>query len=126
MLGVIFKLCADYGLLGALFAFVAGHGLLEISAIVVSGGAGLVVANALLNPGAHLRRDALSREGRSAIRMAVGCVPALVTAGCIEAFISPSHAPMAVKMALGLTLGLVFWLYLLATGRRPEPEPDGP
>jgi uncharacterized membrane protein SpoIIM required for sporulation len=118
MLGVIFKLCADYGLLGALFEFVAGHGLLEISAIVISGGAGFVVANALLNPGPYLRRDALAQQGRSAVLMAVGCVPALVTAGCIEAFISPSHAPVGIKVALGLTLGLVFWLYLLATGRR--------
>jgi uncharacterized membrane protein SpoIIM required for sporulation len=118
MLGVIFKLCADYGLLGALFEFVAGHGLLEISAIVISGGAGFVVANALLNPGPFLRRDALAQKGRSAVRMAIGCVPALVTAGCIEAFVSPSHAPVAVKVALGLLLGLVFWLYLLATGRR--------
>jgi hypothetical protein len=30
---------------------------------------------------------------------------------------------MPVKMALGLTLGLVFWLYLLATGRRPARGP---
>jgi uncharacterized membrane protein SpoIIM required for sporulation len=118
MLGVIFKLCADYGLLGALFEFMAGHGLLEISAILVSGGAGFVVANALLNPGPHLRRDALAQQGRSAVRMAIGCVPALVTAGCIEAFISPAHLPVALKVALGLTLGVVFWLYLLVTGRR--------
>jgi uncharacterized membrane protein SpoIIM required for sporulation len=117
MLGVVFKLCADYGLLGALLEFVAGHGLLEISSIVVSGGAGFVLANALLNPGPYLRRDALADQGRSAVRMAVACVPALVTAGCIEAFISPSHAPVWLKAALGLTLGLVFWLYLFCTGR---------
>jgi uncharacterized membrane protein SpoIIM required for sporulation len=92
--------------------------LLEISAIIVSGGAGFVVANALLHPGSLSRRDALAVQGRSAVRMAIGCVPALVTAGCIEAFISPSHAPVAVKVGLGLTLAVVFWLYLLATGRR--------
>jgi uncharacterized membrane protein SpoIIM required for sporulation len=117
MLGVVFKLCADYGLLGALLAFIASHGILEISSIIVSGGAGFVVANALLNPGPYLRRDALSEQGRSAIRMVVACVPALVTAGCIEAFISPSSISLWIKVALGLTLGLVFWLYLLFTGR---------
>jgi uncharacterized membrane protein SpoIIM required for sporulation len=127
MLGVVFKLCADYGLLGAVFEFVAGHGVLEISAIIVSGGAGFVVANALLNPGAYLRRDALSQQGRPAVRMAIACVPALVTAGCIEAFISPSHIPVWFKATLGLTLGSIFWLYLLFTGRRTkdEPEPAG-
>ena len=117
MLGVVFKLCADYGLLGALLQFIAGHGALEISAVIVSGGAGFVVANALLNPGAYSRADALAQQGRSAVRMAVACVPALVAAGCIEAFISPSHFPVWFKAALGLTLGALFWLYLLITGK---------
>jgi uncharacterized membrane protein SpoIIM required for sporulation len=120
MLGVIFKLCADYGLLGALFEFVAGHGFLEISAIIVSGGAGFVVANALLNPGPYLRRDALAQQGASAVRMAIGCVPALVVAGCIEAFISPSHIAVGIKVALGIALGVVFWLYLFVTGGKDK------
>jgi len=118
MLGVVIKLCANYGLLGALLEFIAGHGVLEISAIIVSGGAGFVVANALLNPGSHSRRDAMAQQGRLAVRMVAGCVPALVTAGCIEAFISPSTFPVWFKVTLGLTLGAVFWLYLLLTGRR--------
>lgn len=117
MLGVVFKLCADYGLLGALLAFIAGHGWLEISSVVIAGGAGLVVANALINPGCYSRADALALQGRSAVRMAVACVPALVTAGCIEAFVSPSHAPVWFKAALGLTLGGCFWAYLLLTGK---------
>jgi uncharacterized membrane protein SpoIIM required for sporulation len=87
--------------------------LLEISSIIVSGGAGFVVANALLNPGPYLRRDALSTQGHSAIRMTIGCVPALILAGCIEAFISPSHAPIWFKAGLGVVFGVVFWLYLL-------------
>ncbi|MCE0485069.1 MAG: stage II sporulation protein M [Methylacidiphilales bacterium] len=117
MLGVVFKLCADYGLLGALLEFIASHGMLEISSIIVSGGAGFVVANALLNPGAYSRADALAYHGPQAVRMAVSCVPALITAGCIEAFISPSHFPIWFKVTLGLTLGLSYWLYLLFTGR---------
>jgi len=117
MLGVVFKLCADYGLLGALLEFIAGHGALEISAVIVSGGAGLVLANALLNPGSYSRGDALAEQGRFAVRMAVGCIPALVAAGCIEAFISPSHFPVWFKAALGLTLGGLFWLYLLIAGK---------
>ena len=117
MLGAVFKLCADYGLLGALLEFIAGHGVLEISAIIVAGAGGFVVANALLNPGSNSRSDAMAREGRPAVRMAVACVPALVTAGCIEAFISPSSFPMWFKVPLGLTLGISFWLYLLFTGK---------
>jgi hypothetical protein len=52
--------------------------------------------------------------------MAIGCVPALVTAGCIEAFISPSHIAVGIKVALGIVLGVVFWLYLLATGGKDK------
>ena len=120
MLGVVFKLCADYGLLGAMLEFIAGHGVLEISSILIAGGAGLVVAQALINPGSYSRSDSLAKQGRSAVRMAVGCVPALVTAGCIEAFVSPSHAPIWFKAALGLTLGTSFWMYLLLTGKTPQ------
>ena len=105
MLGVSFKLCADYGLLGGLFDFIASHGMLEISAIILAGGGGFVLANALINPGSYSRGDALAKEGRSAVRMAVACVPALVTAGCIEAFISPSHFPIWFKVALLLFTG---------------------
>ena len=117
MLGVSIKLCANYGLLGPLFAFIAGHGLLEISAIVLAGAGGFVVANALLNPGSYSRGDALARQGPDAVRMAIACVPALVTSGCIEAFISPSGYPVWFKTAVGLTLGISFWLYLLLTGK---------
>jgi len=118
MLGVVFKLCADYGLLGALFEFIAGHGVLEISSIIIAGAGGFVIANALLNPGSCSRSDAMAQQGRSAVRMAVACVPALVTAGCIEAFISPSTFPVWFKVALGLTLGISFWIYLLFTGKK--------
>ena len=123
MLGVAFKLCADYGLLGAMCEFIAAHGLLEISAIIIAGAGGLVVANALLNPGSYSRSDAMAQQGRSAVRMAVSCVPALVTAGCIEAFISPSHFPVWFKVALGLTLGISFWLYLMLTGKGRDASP---
>ena len=121
MLGVCIKLCANYGLLGAMLEFIAAHGILEISSIVIAGGGGFVVANALLHPGTHSRLDALAVRGRSAVRMVMACIPALVTAGCIEAFVSPSHAPVWLKTALGLTLGISFWLYLLLTGKAKNP-----
>ena len=125
MLGVAFKLCADYGLLYSLFAFIASHGILEISSILIAGAGGLVVANALLNPGSYSRGDALALNGRSAVRMAVACVPSLITAGCIEAFISPSHFPVWFKAILGLTLGISYWLYLLFTGKVSPKVPQG-
>jgi uncharacterized membrane protein SpoIIM required for sporulation len=120
MLGVCFKLCAKYGLLGSLVAFVASHGVLEISTIILAGGGGYVLANALLNPGSLSRADAMALQGRSAVRMAIACVPALVTAGCFEAFISPSNIALWIKVTVGLILGIGFWLYLLLTGKTAQ------
>jgi uncharacterized membrane protein SpoIIM required for sporulation len=120
MLGMVFKLCANYGLLTPLMAFIVTHGFLEISAIILSGGAGFVVANALLRPGDYSRRDALSMQARSAVRMAVAAVPALIIAGCLEAFVSPSTLPIAVKAVIGLVMGLSFWLYLFGAARKSE------
>ena len=87
------------------------------------GGGGYVVANALLNPGSYSRGDALAQQGRSAVRMALACVPALVTAGCIEAFVSPSNFPIWFKIVLGVALGVSFWLYLLFTGKGKDGNP---
>jgi len=117
MLGMCFKLCANHGLLGALTGFVVTHGFLEISSIVLAGGAGFVVANALLRPGDYSRRDALAVQARAGVRMAVAAVPALVIAGLLEAFVSPSTLSMAIKAIVGLAIGVSFWLYLLG-GRR--------
>jgi uncharacterized membrane protein SpoIIM required for sporulation len=118
MLGMVFKLCAKYGLLGPLAGFVATHGFLEISAVILAGGAGFVMADALLRPGSYSRRDALSVQARAAVRMAVATVPALIVAGCLEAFVSPSTLPIGVKAVVGLALGVCFWLYLLGPARQ--------
>ncbi len=124
MLGMVFKLCANYGLLGPLAGFIATHGFLEISAVVLAGGAGFVMANALLRPGNYSRRDALSVQARAAVRMAVATVPALIVAGCLEAFVSPSTLPIGVKAVVGLALGGCFWLYLLGAKRGKTVEPS--
>ena len=123
MLGMCFRLCADYGLLGALITFVVTHGFLEIGAIILAGGAGFVLANALLRPGSYSRRDALSVQAQSAVRMAVAAIPALIVAGCLEAFVSPSTLPVTVKALIGLATGGCFWLYLLGGRRNPVITP---
>jgi uncharacterized membrane protein SpoIIM required for sporulation len=122
ILGVVFKLCANHGLLGSLLEFIASHGLVELSVIVVAGAAGLILAGALLSPGNYSRRDALSLRGKSAIRLALGCVPPLIATGLIEAFISPVPSiPGGAKVMLGLVLFASYWFYLLAGG---QPRDD--
>jgi hypothetical protein len=58
------------------------------------------------------RKDALAVAGSESVRLIAGTVPMLVVAGLLEAFLSPTHAPVALKFAVCgcLLTGLGFWL----------------
>lgn len=107
------------GLALDLLTFVVGHGVIELSVVFLAGGAGLRMASALLSPGDLSRKDALRIRGAQAVRMILGCIPLLIIAGTIEAFLSPSHVPWGVKVAVGLAGGGALWGYLLFGGRTP-------
>jgi len=117
LLGTVLAVVQGYGLSGGLLTFTAAHGPLEISCIVLSGGAGLRLAWALLRPGDRTRRDALRLAGAQAIRVMLLVVPALGVAGIIEAFLSPTEAPVALKIGVGLLAALMLWGYIALVGR---------
>jgi uncharacterized RDD family membrane protein YckC/uncharacterized membrane protein SpoIIM required for sporulation len=87
--GGVLGLYQHYGILPLIFAFVAPHGVLELSAISIAGGGGLLIASALLLPGAMTRREALVIRGRRAIRLIAASTLLLVIAGTLEGFVSP-------------------------------------
>jgi uncharacterized membrane protein SpoIIM required for sporulation len=111
-LGVVGTACAQARMALDLWSFVAAHGALELPSIIIAGAAGLRVAAGMLFPGIYQRRDSLARASVDAIRLLAGTVPLLVIAGTLEAFLSPSGAPVAVKFLTGavLFLGLGLWL----------------
>jgi len=114
----LYLLVANGAFLGTgLLTFTAAHGPLEISCIVLSGGAGLRLAWALLRPGDRSRRDALRLAGAQAIRVMLLIIPALGVAGILEAFLSPSGAPIALKITVGVIAGLALWSYIFLVGR---------
>lgn len=119
--GVISAACSQAHMALDLFSFVAAHGALELPSIFIAGGAGLRLGSALLFPGMLSRRDSLALGGREAVRLLAGTIPLLVIAGVLEAFVSPSGAPVAAKFAVGAALfcGLSFWL---AEGGRERPD----
>ena len=117
LLGTVLAVVQGYGLSGGLLTFTAAHGPLEISCIVFSGGAGLRLAWALLRPGDSSRRDALRLAGAQAVRVMLLVIPALGVAGILEAFLSPSDAPIALKLTVGLVAAFALWGYIGLVGR---------
>ena len=111
-IGVVAVACAQHGMSLSLWSFVAAHGSLELPSIFIAGGAGLRLAGGLLFPGYLRRRDAVAEGGREAVRLLSGTIPLLIVAGTIEGFLSPSHAPIALKFGVCAVLftGLCAWL----------------
>src|SRR5262249_51378085 len=124
-IGAIAGLTQVYGIHGALWSFVSAHGFLELSVIFISGGAGLYVAHGILRPGLLSRRESVARAGRAATLLACGCVPLLMIAGTLEGFVSPSGLPGGMKFLIGLTTGILLYLYLFLCARGTGVEKSG-
>jgi uncharacterized membrane protein SpoIIM required for sporulation len=116
-IGAVGALCIREGMTRGFLDFIAAHGPVELSIIVIAGGAGLMVGQALIDPGELPRGQALSLRGREAVKLVLGCAPFLALIGVVEGYVSPgSLFPTWVKAGLGLSLGALFWGYLLRAG----------
>ncbi|MGP5385716.1 stage II sporulation protein M [Brachybacterium tyrofermentans] len=107
-----------YDGLDTFFVYLLPHGLLEITAVLVGAGAGLRTFWAWVRPGPLPRLWALSRAARSLITVAIGLVPVLLISGFLEAFVTPSGLPPAVRVGLGALAWAVFMVFFLVRGRQ--------
>ncbi|MCE9672475.1 stage II sporulation protein M [Myxococcus stipitatus] len=126
-IGAIGALCLREGMGGGFLDFIAAHGPVELSIIVIAGGAGLMVGQALIDPGELPRGQALALRGREAVKLVLGCAPFLAFIGAVEGYVSPGDLfPTWAKAGLGLSLGGVFWAYLLRAGRTDAEATEVP
>jgi len=103
---------------GVFFGLILPHGLLELMAVFVAAGAGLALFWAWVAPGARTRSQALAQEGRALMTIAIGLVFVLGVSGIIEAFVTPSSMPGAIKIGIGVLALASYWFYVIFFGRR--------
>ncbi len=94
------------------------HGLLELGSIFVAGGAGLHVGWAAIAPGDRTRGTAIREEGRAASVVAFTAAAALALAAALEAWITPSPLPDALRIGLGAAALVAVWVAPMLLGRR--------
>ena len=120
LIGVVGGLAVGAGNGRPFFELVTAHGILELSCIIVSGAAGLRLGWSIIDPGNRTRGEALRQEARAAIEIVLGTAPWLVVAGLVEGFLTPSGTGLRTVLAVGLSLGAIYWGLVLWRGN-PEP-----
>jgi uncharacterized membrane protein SpoIIM required for sporulation len=114
-----------HGVAHIIIGFVVAHGVLELTAICFAGGAGLLLAHAILLPGARTRREALVLQGRRAVRLATISTILLFFAGLIEGlFSADAFWPMPYRVAVGVGSGLLMLIWLTRSWRGEADLPD--
>ena len=96
---------------------VTAHGVLELSCIVVTAAAGMRMGWALVEPGRATRKVALGAQARSSAQIVLGTMPWLVVAGLVEGFLTPAGLGLAAVLAIGFSLGAVYWTLVAVRGR---------
>ena len=101
------------------FTYITPHGLLELTAIYVAAGFGLRIGWSWIAPGRdRTRTAALAATAREAMLVALGLVAVLLVSGFVEAFVTPSVLPPAVRIGIGVLVWLGFFGYVIVLGRR--------
>ena len=118
-LGAFVGLHVERGLAYELFAWLSIHGVTELSAIAVAAAGGVHLGFALLFPGRATRADALRRNGRDAVKLAVLAAFMLCVAAVIEGFGRQLIQDPAARIVVGWGIGLLWigWLYGAGRGQ---------
>jgi uncharacterized membrane protein SpoIIM required for sporulation len=120
-LGVTGGVMVAAGRSDVFFGYIAPHGLLELTAVFVAAGTGLRIGWAWIAPGpGRTRGQALAQTARAGMLVALGLVGVLAVSGLIEAFVTPSGLPTALRVGFGAMVWLAFLGYVVVLGRRGQ------
>jgi len=117
-LGIVGGYMSSCGESGQFFSLILPHGMLELTVVFVAGAVGLRLGWSIIAPGNRRRAEALAAEGRAAVSIAIGLAVALALSGVIEAFVTPSGLPSAVRIGIGVVAWAAFVGYIWIYGSR--------
>ncbi len=120
ILGVFVALHVDRGIGMDIFGWLSIHGVTELSAICIATAGGFRLGLAVLFPGNMRRRDALRKEGRDAVLIAILAAVMLFVAGLLEGFARQMIQDMETRLAVGWGFGLFWLLYVVFSGREAQ------
>jgi uncharacterized membrane protein SpoIIM required for sporulation len=98
-----------------LWAWILPHGITEIGAIILCGGIGLMLGQAVVNPGLLERQESLRRAGLEAGRMCLGVAGMLVLAAIAESYVRQSHMSSVTRLVFAANTA-VFWAVYIGRG----------
>lgn len=119
-LGLTAGLMANAGRTDIMLGLLAPHGLLELTAVFLAGAAGMRLGWTVIAPGDRPRSQALAEQGRAVASVAVGLVVVLLVSGLIEALVTPSPLPTAIRVGIGVAAEAAFLAYVIGLGRRAD------
>jgi uncharacterized membrane protein SpoIIM required for sporulation len=117
-LGIVGGYMTNCGQSGQFFSLILPHGMLELTVVFVAGAVGMRLGWSIIDPGPRRRVEALAAEGRAAVVITLGMTVALAVSGVIEAFVTPSGLPTAVRIGIGAIAWAAFVAYIWAYGSR--------
>lgn len=117
-LGAFIALHYDRGLTVDCLGWLSIHGTTELGAIILLAAGGLVIADKILFPGRYSRLENLALQGRQAAQVAVGGILMLFVAGILEGGFRQLVQSTPLRLAIGLGMATLWFVYFSRCGRR--------
>jgi uncharacterized membrane protein SpoIIM required for sporulation len=118
MLGAVFGFMAKSPHAANFYQFVTAHAPFELTAIVLCAAAGMRLGFSLVDTRGLTRIASLRRAAQESMSTAWAAVMLFALAAGIEAFVSPSAAPYAVKAGVAIVSCVLLLFYFVVLGYR--------
>jgi uncharacterized membrane protein SpoIIM required for sporulation len=111
-IGAVLGIVAASGHGFNLFSFIVAHSVFELLGICIAGGAGLALGLAVIRTKTEKKSISLSKKAREIVPLILVAAFFITIAAFIEGFLSPSAAPLAIKILTAVSSFIIIFIYL--------------